>query len=219
MSECIKSENRGEGSSEKPMKQNDLDDHTHLGESSSGEVKQDHGEEANRQSNQVDDTEWEQFDDTESDQVETTQCDELLGSDEYASQAEHIHSEEANKESNQVDDIELEQVDDTESEQVETTQCDELLGNDEFTTQAEYFHPEDTPESAYIQPLTECLERSGLTWVYVSTTKITGTLVVGFLRYPDETKAEDLKRELRRAMKEIVLNIKFVDVTASWKCD
>ncbi|KAH7235107.1 hypothetical protein MRS44_009443 [Fusarium solani] len=166
MSECsyrIKSENRGEGSSEKPMKPNDLDDHTHLGESSSGEVKQDHGEEGNEQNNQVDGTAFEQDD---------------------------------------------------------TSQCDELLGNDECTTQAEFPASEDSVEDAFIQELEACLDQSGFKWVYLSTTMITNTLVVGFLQYPaNKNKAEDLKRELRMAMKGRELPIKFVDVTASWKCD
>lgn len=53
------------------MKPTDLDDHVQLDESSSGEVKQDHGEEENRESDQADDT--------DSDQDDTSQCDELLG--------------------------------------------------------------------------------------------------------------------------------------------
>ncbi|KAI8717204.1 hypothetical protein NCS52_00795500 [Fusarium sp. LHS14.1] len=69
MSDSIKPENRGEGSSEKPVKPTDHD-HAQLDESSSGEVKQDHWEE-NKESNQANDT--------DSGQDSTSQCDELLG--------------------------------------------------------------------------------------------------------------------------------------------
>ncbi|KAL6365552.1 hypothetical protein LRP88_01549 [Fusarium phalaenopsidis] len=163
MSDCIKSENRGgEGSSEKPMKPNDLADHTYLGESGSGEVRQNHGEEGNKQSNQVNGTEFEQDD---------------------------------------------------------TSQYDELLGSDECTTQTEFPASEDSIEDAFIQELEACLDRSGFKWVYLSTAMIKNTLVVGFLQYPDRNKAEDLKRELRMAMKGRELLIKFVDITAPWKCD
>ncbi|EEU36434.1 uncharacterized protein NECHADRAFT_81181 [Fusarium vanettenii 77-13-4] len=78
MSDSIKSENRGESSSEEPMKPNDLNNHTHLDESSSGEVKKDHGEEENKESDQVDGIDSEQDD--------TSQCDELLGNDEGTSE-------------------------------------------------------------------------------------------------------------------------------------
>ncbi|KAM6525650.1 hypothetical protein FALCPG4_011186 [Fusarium falciforme] len=162
-SSCTKSESRGgQGSPKQPMNPNDPDDHIHLDESSSGEEKQDHGEEGYKQSNQVDSTEFEQDD---------------------------------------------------------TSQCDELLGNDECATQTEFPASEDSIEDAFIQELGACLDRSGFKWVYLSTRMITNTLVVGFLQYPDKNKVEDLKRELRMAMKGKELPIKFVDVTSSWKCD
>ncbi|KAL2683260.1 hypothetical protein Neosp_007728 [[Neocosmospora] mangrovei] len=78
MSDSMKPENRGESSSGKPMKPNDLNDQPYLDESSSGEVKQDHGKEENKESDQVGDTDSEQDD--------TSQCDELLGNDESTSE-------------------------------------------------------------------------------------------------------------------------------------
>ncbi|RSL69728.1 hypothetical protein CEP54_002129 [Fusarium duplospermum] len=111
------------------------------------------------------------------------------------SSGEVEHDEKGDKRSDKVDKIEFGLID--------SPQSDMFSDKDGNMTQTECHISEDPFHDA----IKAYLDQSGHQWVYLDTTN--NTIVVCWVRIPDE--AEDLKREIRLLMGDMVRLIRFVE--------